>query len=308
MGEAQRKLSADCPCGSGKPAKDCCYLRRYRLGLSAEISLTRSGRLFSHLDCYLRAAGGCSDRISGEHPLSRAVLATMNAAHVFVQGFHWQKESEQRIGINSLTANILCGEHNNALSDLDKMARSFFAAMKLNESRQTPKSVNFKFSGHDLERWMLKALAGMAAAGSFRDSEGRAMPIDPNVDTPLLLTDPDAWKPPIGLFMLHRTGEAYQQRDNVEIAALARQPEMTVIGMIIRIRGMQFVLLLQPVSIIGLALEDAWYRPYALRHIHDHAVHEIKLVWASSLENYVVDIRVLAERPEEHLDVAGPLA
>jgi len=38
---------------------------------------------------------------------------------VSIRGFDWCKDKPKTIGINSLTANVLCRDHNSALSDLD---------------------------------------------------------------------------------------------------------------------------------------------------------------------------------------------
>lgn len=299
MGEAKRKRNRSCPCGSGKRAGDCCRRAGQLFRPPAQVVLTRLPEVYSHLKCYLREVGCCSDRISGEHPLSRSVLKLIDPEKVVVGGFPWQgAEARQSIGIGNLTAKVLCEAHNNALNDIDAAARQFFSALKTSESRQTAASRHYLISGHDLERWMLKALVGLTAAGVFRDSRGTTLQLTTEIDVPKLLAQPLAWQHTAGLYLAHKVGDAYPQVNTVEMAALVEPSSMAVIGMTMRIKGMQFVLFLQSrASLIGSSLQDAWYRPSVLTHRHTHVEHRIELSWHDIRDHFEVTLNVHNERP-----------
>jgi len=74
------------------------------------------------------------------------------------------KGEERSIGLSSLTSNCLCQVHNSALSQLDTAAARCFQAIKFGDLERTGEGKHYLFSGHDIERWMLKTLANMVAS------------------------------------------------------------------------------------------------------------------------------------------------
>jgi hypothetical protein len=82
---------------------------------------------------------------------------------VQVQGNLWKSSKPKAIGINSLTANILCRKHNNALAPVDAEGiRAFRAIRRFEEilsGRQVPSDaadLQHNADGPLLERWFLK--------------------------------------------------------------------------------------------------------------------------------------------------------
>jgi hypothetical protein len=69
----------------------------------------------------------------------------------------------KRIGINSAGANILCKAHNSQLGILDDEILKLANACAHFWDRQKPSSVTV--SGTLIERWLLKVIVGLAAAG-----------------------------------------------------------------------------------------------------------------------------------------------
>ena len=81
-----------------------------------------------------------------------------------------------------MRSNILCARHNNALSPLDTEAGRFirtFGEYDANFNTSQPVPQIAVFSGEDIERWMLKTVCGMVAAGQVAKDgivQSRAVP------------------------------------------------------------------------------------------------------------------------------------
>ena len=97
----------------------------------------------------------------------RSALGELSEPVVATDGVHWLAPGEQRvIGINSLTANILCGRHNSALSPLDDEGGQFLRTIKSIHASLGKKSLSRKtlvsiVSGEALEMWILKIACGL---------------------------------------------------------------------------------------------------------------------------------------------------
>ena len=123
--------------------------------------------------CYLRETEACSSSLSGEHSVSRSVLRVLGDKSVKVSGFPWLKGEEKAIGIESLVSRNLCTAHNNILSPLDTAAGRFFKAVADCSLRAQGAGDIYLFCGHDIERWMLKVLAGLADSKNLAIDGGR---------------------------------------------------------------------------------------------------------------------------------------
>jgi hypothetical protein len=115
-------------------------------------------------DCWARAIGGCSSKVSREHYVSQSLWPDPT---IEVVGFPWCKDEPKRIGLGSLTAKILCDVHNAALSPLDAAAGAAMdtlrrvVAFRPNRRRRSKKGVRFDIDGPLLERWFLKTAIGL---------------------------------------------------------------------------------------------------------------------------------------------------
>src|SRR2546426_3801833 len=137
--------------------------------------------------CWARSIGDCSEKLSGEHLVSKALFSES----VTVRGFDWCKDRPKTIGINSLAAKVLCVRHNSALSELDAAALKVWNALKELADVQEgialaarlripvgpPRPLRLRVSGSRLERWAFKTTVNHVAAGA-RDAF------------------PDGWEPP----------------------------------------------------------------------------------------------------------------
>jgi hypothetical protein len=68
------------------------------------------------------------------------------------------------LGFASLTTNCLCKAHNSALSPIDTQGARFFEAIQKCGTTDTGPTYKFLFSGHDIERWMLRTLAAFGVS------------------------------------------------------------------------------------------------------------------------------------------------
>ena len=120
--------------------------------------------------CYLEEQGGCCDKISREHYVSRTVLEAISPElKLTIGGLAWQQPNTlQGIGVGSLQSKILCRTHNSLLSPLDavagRMAETIVAADK--NPLAIPEEI--EFDGPTIERWFLKTVISSSEAGVIR--------------------------------------------------------------------------------------------------------------------------------------------
>jgi hypothetical protein len=240
----------------------------------------------SHPKCYLNGLSSCSERISKEHTISKAILKQIGSNEIKVTGFPWLQQGEERaVGIASLTTNCLCEEHNNRLSPLDSAAGSFFRALQQCRTTVTGTGERFLFSGHDIERWMLKTLLGMAA-GKNLANERRPLrgDFDPDVDVADLLQNPASWKRPAGLYFTQRLGAQFKSETDLQLAPLSRLENDSIVGLLMGLQGFQVTLLATPSVILEDAgLMNAVYRLERLNFLMQ-SKHFIQVCWENRLE------------------------
>jgi len=125
--------------------------------------------------CWARSFSECSDQMSGEHLVSKALFP----AGVTVRGFSWCKGEAKTVGVNALTAKVLCMEHNSMLSSLDAAAKDAWCVLRhiaeLNADHRRlvaagishrSAKVRFRLDGWKLERWAFKTTVNMVASGN----------------------------------------------------------------------------------------------------------------------------------------------
>ena len=124
---------------------------------------------YSHPRCYLKCTADCSRQMSREHYISENILR--NFTRLRVSGMPWQEMGDEKfLPASSLVANILCSRHNNALSPLDRLAGHTFdslvaAADYAVNQRHEGRIAHHLVSGHALELWMYKLMAGIYFGG-----------------------------------------------------------------------------------------------------------------------------------------------
>jgi hypothetical protein len=134
--------------------------------------------------CWAAILGGCDGPLTGEHLFSKGLFSGKS---VQVQGSPWKATKPKLIGVSSLTANILCREHNNALSTVDhegirafRAIRRFEEILSLRQALTDATDLLHDANGLLLERWFLKHAVNLfVVSGSTRRWPGGLVPSKP---------------------------------------------------------------------------------------------------------------------------------
>jgi hypothetical protein len=170
-----------CPCGSGLEAQQCHRASDHTWVAERPPALLTGPRTgYANPGCYARSSNDCDEQLTREHWISDDLLERVSDDKkvVAVEGAAWQAlaPKQKTIGINSLSAKILCSRHNRALSPLDNVASEFFTHIRddlldMNWHQGTPPEFPRGFtlvSGPYIELWLLKVLWGAIEAGALR--------------------------------------------------------------------------------------------------------------------------------------------
>jgi hypothetical protein len=291
MGQANHVKYAPCICGSGRKALDCCRRRGGWHKSASVVSLSNSQNEGEHKACYLRATKSCDGTITGEHYVSQSVLKVLADKAVEVSGAPWLKGETKRLPFSALVANCLCKAHNSALSDLDREVGLFFSAMQRCVTTPTGPGFRFIFSGHDIERAMLKMLAGMAVSGGL-GVQGKALPgtFHPSISLESMFEDIHRWKEPLGLYLTHRLGTAFRADALFQVQPLVFRGTEHVSGLLTNVQGLRFGLLAIPTETKGTPLQGAIFRPGRLCFHLGGLTHIIMLSWEDDNRHPDIDI------------------
>ena len=231
----------------------------------------------------------CSADLSAEHYISKSVLQAIGTT-VAVSGVPWPSlpgGEEKEIGINRLTARILCGRHNSALSPLDSAAGAFFEKLQAIEVDLQRRSLSRKHSfvlvsGEALELWMLKLACGLfysknAAADGARLIDQHQVN-EEFVQEALLL---GRWREGCGLYLRPPQGFRIPDPHTISMAPLIALNEHRLVGSALALTGLEFELIFHPVGASRQDLSQAgWiYRPTELRFEIGTRAHSIALTW-----------------------------
>jgi hypothetical protein len=179
--------------------------------------------------------------------------------------------------------NCLCTAHNTALSPLDAEAGRFYRALEdCLHGRVSPRH-RFLFSGHDIERWLLKTLLGLAASKNLAENRGERLPgfFTDEISIPELLQDPSTWRTPMGIYFPQKLGANIRIGPEFGLAPLSSEKK-EIGGLISSIQGFQVVLVIVPSTVIeGSSLDGVMYR---LENLHINLVdgkRSVNLSWTA---------------------------
>jgi hypothetical protein len=247
-------------------------------------------------ECWAASLGDCSNKITGEHILTRGIFPQ---DEIYVQGLQWCPDELKLIGLASLTAKILCSKHNSRLSEMDtaavQTAKAFREALDLGAFREQHKRTHwirrrFQINGYQLEGWFLKTLIdisykGPLPIGSDSSEPGRA---SPNlVETAFGLR---RFIKPSGLYTVARIGEENLTDGRVRIITLSTTTGH-IGGAIFHFGGLRYLLYLEknrspdPNNFVGLEGQkiQASQFMYHLRRVkfpvHGRLSHTIDFQW-----------------------------
>lgn len=222
--------NSPCPCGSNIAASACCLTPTGFRKVPAFTSppLPKTGN--SNPSCYASSLGDCSSKRTREHYISKSLLLYLNRHNALtVKGFPWIEGEQKTLSPNALTSNVLCGRHNAALSPLDEIAVRLFKAFDEGGVVGSGQQLLYLFSGHDVERWLLKILCGITYSNN--------LPLGDNID----LSIPQKWLDILfnnvefsddqGLYVCKSRGHLFEGPQGLQLQAITRQGRLSGLGL-----------------------------------------------------------------------------
>ncbi|MFQ5853650.1 MAG: SEC-C metal-binding domain-containing protein [Candidatus Binatia bacterium] len=157
--------NSPCPCGSGEAASRCCLTAAGFRKVPAS-TVPPAPRTHDSLEsCYVSPLADCSSKRSREHYISESLLHYLNRNNdLTVSGLPWVEGEHQVLPPSAVSSRVLCERHNSALSPLDVIAVRLFQAFDEEGAAGSGQQLLYLFSGHDLERWLLKILCGITCS------------------------------------------------------------------------------------------------------------------------------------------------
>jgi len=238
--------------------------------------------------------------VSREHFVSRGLIA---GPELKVQGMPWQKVPVLHISPDALTAKVLCRRHNEALSPLDSEALRVFEALRAARVHATRRSLSTRpwatiISGHALELWALKTMAGFCASGMDFEFGGHRLS---DFELPLpeiakILTDPV----PRSIVSLDIPGEMEAHESTLGRTAVTILWEVDtdahqLSAMVVRMHGVGFKFHLKP---SGTAQDgDSFVRPHILDVIGPRRKSRLYLGWPDMTPGRYIFFRLKGDGP-----------
>jgi hypothetical protein len=242
----------------------------------------------SNPKCYAARLMNCSTEMSGEHYISHGLLRGLSedGVTIEIEGFPWlQDEERKKFPTKSLRSNILCKRHNQALAGLDTVAKSFFLSIdEIDRSyatvHQRDEDMIFLFNGHDVERWMLKTLCGLAYSGISSSQSGRIEAWRPNYQWLQILFGEDRFRSGWGLYVLGSTHHVSVINRTFQCAPISND-SVGIYGSITILNDKKFVLAMMrpPPNREGTTLAGCVYRPNELVMTSEKQKKAIRLSW-----------------------------
>jgi hypothetical protein len=249
--------------------------------------------------CYLSHTNDCGGGLSGEHYVSRAAIEQLSEPVVAIDGLPRFAPGEQRVvSINSLTANILCGRHNSALSPLDDEAGQFLRTIKSIHARLNSKSLSRKrqmsiVSGEGLELWMLKIACGLfysKIASQQRQQIAQDHAIDDSMIAEALFSK--EWYRHCGLYMRAPRGHRVLGVNAISMTPVTAINEKRYVGVEVRVIGLEFAVIFDPrgASPDQLASEGWRLRPTDVSFRTKQRTHWLLLTWPAGVPSSVIEM------------------
>jgi hypothetical protein len=255
---------------------------------------------YTQFGCYLGGTHDCSLRITGEHYVSRSALEQLSEPAVAIEGVHWLAPGEKKIiGINRLTANILCQRHNSALSILDTEAGQFLRTIKSIRASFDGKSLSRRrllsiVSGEALELWILKIACGLFYS-KIASHDRRQIAHDHKIEGSIIAEAlfSKRWFPNCGLYMRAPVGQGMPRANEIAMApAVAPLSEKLYVGIRVWIIGLEFAVIFDPrgADTAQLTAEGWCLRPTDVSFRSKLRTHWLILTWPAGVASRVIEM------------------
>ncbi|HRH00069.1 MAG TPA: hypothetical protein PLR99_27675 [Polyangiaceae bacterium] len=234
--------------------------------------------------CYAGSLSDCGGVIEGEHFVSHRLLKVLGAGKPLkVRGIDPKdQERECLVSPRNLTARVLCSRHNRSLKPIDNAGNRFFETLASAgiwlEDHPAGTEHRVATSGHDLERWCLKALCGFIARA------GKPVP----ELWQRILFGRCALLPPRGLYAYAEVGDEIAGK-GVSLEEV-RLVGSTSIGVVVRLLNHELVLSMSPgvpVTLTRQTNKSRMLRPgsIVLENGGNGSTRTIFLSWHDSLQH-----------------------
>jgi hypothetical protein len=289
-----------CPCDGDQRAAACCLgadgnVRKYVASVGPRPPTTGQAQN----GCYLGHTNDCAEGISREHYISETVLEQLSEPAVAIEGVFWLPPGERKfVGINSLTANILCVRHNSTLSVLDAEAGQFLRTVKRIHASMNTKSLSRKrlvsiVSGEALEQWILKVACGLFYAKIA--SHGRQQIANDHVVDDSIIAEglfSKRWHRDCGLYMRAAVGQRVPGVNAISMAPATSTNEKRYVGIRVDIIGLEFAVIFDPrgASAAQLAAEGWHFRPTDVSFRSKLRTHWLVLTWPAGVPSRVIEM------------------
>jgi hypothetical protein len=209
-----------------------------------------------------------------------------------IGGLPWQQRETWEIRpTDRLAAKVLCTRHNQAVSPLDAEAGRFIetiGAFDRGFNQESPHAEIALFCGEELEKWMLKTVCGMAAAGQLARG-GDKLKLDVPDPWVSILSGESDWPPMWGLYAAHPAGVAYHSSSFLVEPITGRDTE-EILAVRMAMNGVTFHLLLgrpDNPAVFGI------YRPRTLIFRQDEIQKFAEISWHNNrFQQYLMLTRV----------------
>jgi hypothetical protein len=218
---------------------------------------------------------------------------------VAVQGFPWCKDAPKIVGLASLTAKILCKEHNSRLSDIDSAAGAAFDAIRQSTTLSKVRNRNsgtrwtikrYLVDGPKLERWFLKTLINLCHGHGYRVGRDAAEDGDASTNLVEIAFGLQKFQGRAGLYSIVRVGQNIQSDDTVRFAPLIKNQQY-IAGGLWSFHGFRYLLFLQhegppqPLSGVSFDGEDLgqsqlnFHNEQARENVGKYLSHVVQTKW-----------------------------
>ncbi len=228
--------------------------------------------------------------------MSASVLRAFTGGRetVMITGHPWQREKEQTVGIGNLGAKVLCTRHNALFSRLDDFMGRTFTTLRtetrsLRDGADGARVRAQLVNGHDIERWMLKALCGLLRVRPCKGVGGNLWrPPDSWLQ---IVKGEKSWPPGWGLYVDHDPGVAWTTM--VTLPMISEPPRPLPIGLTIWFHGLVLRLLVvdpQRATLVGSG--PRYHRLREIRWWSEAEAWSLLLGWKQESRNPTARLNV----------------
>jgi hypothetical protein len=192
------------------------------------------------MKCWANAVSECSSRASGEHVFSKSLISSKV---VSVSGYAWCGGGTKIVGLNALTKNCLCRNHNSGLSVLDREAKRFQDCVKkisdfmMSQSKFHGTEETYSINGLLLERWLLKVLINQLYGSDLFIGNAQNTAGIPGDWLVRICFGEDIWPLGFGLYSMIETGQQLRLGEHFSFMSIHSEATKIVSGCVISLGG-----------------------------------------------------------------------